>query len=279
VIVGVSISASPDLPALGFGPEHLRAVNVEVAQHLLVAGHDLAYGGDLRPGGFTLDLMQLVSAYVPHDGQVAALPRVRSHLAWPIHLHASEDELAEVATVATLECLVAPDGATVETPFTRARGLNDMRRRMTEDVGARISLGGKTSGFSGLLPGIAEEVLLMLEAGKPVYLLGAFGGCTRLIVEAIRGGALPGALTAEGGEAVSPEEASRRRQLALDYDGQALAQPGYDRLKSALCTDGMAKICASNGLSPQENQLLFSSPDHQLLVALVLKGLAAVERR
>ena len=276
MIVGLSISASPDLAALGFGNEHLRAVMIEVAQHLLVAGHDLAYGGDLRPGGFTFDLAELVRAYVPVDEDAARL-RIRSYLAWPIHLHSPANELADLQTVGTLKQVDAPPEAASEgeTPFAKARGLNEMRRLMADQIGARIALGGKTFGYSGLLPGIAEEVLLMLEAGKPVYLLGAFGGCTRLIVQALRSGVLPPGLTPERVDGESDPELGRRIELAKSYADRAPDRPNYDRLRTAL-SKGMSALCARNGLTVEENELLFTSPDDQLLLALVLKGLASI---
>ena len=34
--------------------------------------------------------------------------------------------------------------------------------------------------------GLAEEALLALRAGKPVYLIGAFGGCAEAVIEALR---------------------------------------------------------------------------------------------
>ena len=43
------------------------------------------------------------------------------------------------------------------------------------------------------LAGLAEEALLALRAGKPVYLIGAFGGCAEAVIEAPRGNK-PGAL-------------------------------------------------------------------------------------
>ena len=45
--------------------------------------------------------------------------------------------------------------------------------------GCRICLGGKTTGYEGAKPGVMEEAALALECGKPLYLMGGFGGATR----------------------------------------------------------------------------------------------------
>ena len=49
----------------------------------------------------------------------------------------------------------------------------------------RILLGGQVEGYKGRMPGIAEEALLSLQAGQPVFLVGGFGGCTRDIAETL----------------------------------------------------------------------------------------------
>ncbi|RYD48134.1 MAG: hypothetical protein EOP85_04175, partial [Verrucomicrobiaceae bacterium] len=62
-------------------------------------------------------------------------------------------------------------------------GLTLMRQLVTSNSAARIVIGGRVSGYKGRMPGIAEEVLISLAAKQPVYLLGGFGGCSRLITD------------------------------------------------------------------------------------------------
>ena len=59
-----------------------------------------------------------------------------------------------------------------------AAALTDMRRRIIADSHALICLGGKVEGYSGRYPGVLEEIALSLSEGRPVYLLGGFGGAT-----------------------------------------------------------------------------------------------------
>ena len=61
-VIGMSVSESEDLLSYGFGPEHLREFLIRLAQRLVRAGADLAYGGHFsRRGSFTRDLIELIS--------------------------------------------------------------------------------------------------------------------------------------------------------------------------------------------------------------------------
>jgi hypothetical protein len=233
-----------------------------------------------------VELVQLTSGYVwPTDlapGQMPPPPRVRNYLAWPIYVHTSENDRADMATVAKLELIEPPPEAKAEgeTPFTRARGLNGMRQRMADQIDARVAFGGKVAGYSGLIPGIAEEALLALEADKPVYLCGAFGGCTRLLSQAISTGTIAPGLTAKGAEqGLAGDALKQRQELVQAYAERAQAQPDFSRLERVLGSYGMKRLCDGNGLTADENELLFESPDHQLLIALILKGLKSKRPR
>ena len=61
--IAISISESPDLSLLGMSDRHLRRAMEAMATYLLSFGYRLAYGGDLRRGGFTEQLFELVSRY------------------------------------------------------------------------------------------------------------------------------------------------------------------------------------------------------------------------
>jgi hypothetical protein len=60
-----------------------------------------------------------------------------------------------------------------------------MRQQAAAATGARVVLGGKTHSFSGFFPGILEEVLLSIDAGHAVYVLGGFGGAAHLVAMAL----------------------------------------------------------------------------------------------
>ena len=199
--IGISISDSPDMKALGLGNGHLRDAMTEVATYLLASGDDLAYGGDLRENGFTWTLFELASRYtkpsvfISHghddrelaDNLVEKLRRVANYFAWPVHIRMTNDNLdllaGEVDNVADLKFLdmegnlmtmerrrEIPTSEPDET--TWAEGLTAMRRTMQDAIDARILLGGRIENYKGRMPGVAEEALLSLQSGQPVFLLG-----------------------------------------------------------------------------------------------------------
>ena len=170
----ISISESPDLAFFGLGPGHLREAMAEMAIHMLAQGGDLAYGGDLRPGGFTELLFELVSRY-PRPDDTGDAVRVTNYLAWPVHIQMArdalcnlEDRLRGIAEV----ILIGRDGKRLSmderqalephVPDDRqwAAGLTGMRRSMRTGTDARIVLGGRVEDYKGCMPGIAEEVML-----------------------------------------------------------------------------------------------------------------------
>ena len=74
---------------------------------------------------------------------------------------------------------------------TTATAYSTMRLFMAADEDARVVLGGKTHGYAGHFPGIAEETLYCLLAGKPVVGLRCFGGCADDVVQALLTGVHP----------------------------------------------------------------------------------------
>jgi len=196
--VVVSVSDSPDLAFLGFGEQHLRDAMSEVARHLLIAGARLLYGGDLRPGGFTELLLELIARHRPEADNDKTTAVVTNYLPWPVHMSLTPAEFAKwtdgIGPVAELVCLDlggkpisakrrAEFNVAQPTPVDWSRGLSSMRKTLTKLSAARVILGGRVEGYKGKLPGIAEEALTSLEAGKPVFILGGFGGCACDIAE------------------------------------------------------------------------------------------------
>ena len=49
---------------------------------------------------------------------------------------------------------------------------------MSAETDARVLIGGRRQGFQGDWPGLVQETVFAIEAGKPVYLAGGFGGVT-----------------------------------------------------------------------------------------------------
>ncbi|MBW0238369.1 hypothetical protein [Pseudomonas sp. D1HM] len=254
--IAISISESPDMPALGLCDEHLRDAMAEIARHLLALGARLVYGGDLRQHGFSDLLFELVARHRRDADEGDSRIGVKNYLAWPVHvLQALADlkkQIVEVQDFAELVCLrIDGSGLPVEercglpsqvpTEQEWADGLTSMRTTMMSDSDARIIVGGRIEGYKGTMPGIAEEALISLRAGKPIFLVGGFGGCTRDIAEIL--GLIPPRIT---------------------------SNPVW-----AHCDEFAAFTVANlnNGLTSEENATLASTPHVDQAITLILRGL------
>ena len=79
--IAISTSDSPDMAALGLSEAHLQHAVADLAIYLLASGASLAYGGDLRQGGFTKLLFELVMRYrLQEEGEEGVI----NYLAWPV---------------------------------------------------------------------------------------------------------------------------------------------------------------------------------------------------
>ena len=252
--IAISISESPDLPRLGMSGRHLTRAMETMATYLLSSGYRLAYGGDLRQGGFTEQLFDLVSRY-DRSPKSRDLPAVVDYLPWPacsaLSLDKYRDLSMRLGNSAKVKCL-AYDGTVLqdfkfpETPVTNqdeiTESLTAMRRTMLKETSARVVLGGRVEGYKGLMPGIAEEALMTLQAGKPLYVAGGFGGCARDIAVTMK-----------------------------------LVEPLHDPPRSAW--DGHAAFSTyradalNNGLTDDENHILAKTPHIRQAVGLILRGL------
>lgn len=279
--IGLSISESADLAVRGFGPAHLRDAAAEFARFLLAAGATLAYGGDLRKDGFTEVLFELLTAYRAISGE--AVDAIQSYLAWPIHLDLDVAQRAQLKNTARFHPIPAPANLGIDptsitskeqlpptTPENRAawaRSLSAMREQMNAEIHVRLLLGGQARGL-GKYPGIAEEALLALRAGKPVYLIGAFGGGAAAVIEALRGNK-PAALTWDY-QAADPQ-----LRAAIDlYNSQVPAEGepiDYEAVTAEFEKFGIAGL--NNGLNAEENERLFTTTNLPEMIALVLRGL------
>jgi hypothetical protein len=302
--IGLSLSTSTDARRYGASSDHLGVVADDLCGLLLLAGAHLAYGGQLGhrvadEEDYVARLFGLVRSFSPQAAEVyqRKLHPVINYAGWPMHLgfgdkeydqYGVEAELVEVESPEPLgigsECL-APDargffppgaedaGQLAARRFAWGRGMTAMREQMTAEIDARVSLGGNSERFVGQLPGVLEEGLLVLDARKPLYLAGALGGATRLLIDGLEGRDRPefgsewARSTIPAYDAVS--EIYRRNGFPLptpEEVGTRLAEVGSAGPAQALC----------NGLDDVQNRELFKSTDPFRIVELILTGLVEV---
>lgn len=281
-VIGLS-AADPerDLMPLGLSPAHLKAALDLMARALLSKKATLAFGGDLRQDGFTTFLADLVKAHnAIESGPYKA---IRNYLPWPKHVSLKQSERSARVHYLKITCVeppedvvvkrgVEPTNDTAEGRYLWARGMTAMRETMTEKVCARVALGGKVTKFSGAYPGIVEEVLLCLRAGKPVYLLGGFGGAARRLAELLDG-ASPGwpDLDLEPGFKAKYEEMVAHHNVMAGREA-TVRRVDLDAALNEICKFGIDGL--NNGLTTEENRRLFTTQDIEEAAWLILQGMS-----
>jgi len=284
-LVGISISNSPDLERLGFSDYHLKRALLEISRHLLAQGARIAYGGDLRPDGFTQNLIEMVKAY-NHQENNKPQKNILNFLAWPLHLEADVNWQAEYKNEVLIQAISLPEDIKQqpfeidERTFLKPEGkencyvwmrcLTAMREEMAKQIDARIILGGQVTNYKGVFPGIAEEAALTLINDKPLFVLGAFGGCAKAVGQALMG-ETPLALTWE-------EQAAQNQTYAETVEfyneryflGSPHSPIDYDALIKTFHNTGFQRI---NNLEESENRALFESEDLDEMIYLISKGL------
>jgi SLOG cluster2/TIR domain len=312
-LIGLSISfESQSLLARGFGLEHLRELLVRLARPILRTGADLAYGGNWkeRDDNFTYDLVRLISA--EREGNSLGGPdtslrigRLRNHVAWPHYLEVTpriEAQWIQCCRIIRItqelagidRASVAPDTESADTErflLHSAIASSQQRRLVAEGMQVPISgtnrtepvpglsaliiLGGKTSGFKGFMPGIFEEALFSLKNGRPLYILGGFGGAAGVLARALLG-QKPKELELNWLEQATPNLKTLRRlgnaqRLPAGVHGtvESLKQlrQHLKRAQPALAPR------LKTGLSEAQTRELLMTHDMARAVHLVLKGL------
>lgn len=292
-VVGISISNSPDLEQLGFSDTHLKRALIEVSRHLLAQGACLAYGGDLRPGGFTQDLVEMAKAYNKQGNNVQG-NRIFNFLAWPLHLNASIEWQAQYKNEVSIRAISLPEDIKrnfeideqeflkpedIISRYVWMRCLTAMREKMTLEIDARIILGGQVSNYKGALPGIAEESYLAINHSKPLFVLGAFGGCAKVVGEALIGNN-PEQLTLEWQIAENNIPTQPTYAEVVNFYNEKSSQGvshlpiDYTALVERLSQTGLHTL--NNHLSEAENRTLFYTEDLDEMIFLILKGLQSL---
>jgi hypothetical protein len=300
--VALSTSESDDIASAGAIPEHLKAALVEVSRHLLVRGAVLVYGGHLGEAGYTRTLFDLVRSHQ----LLAELPpveRIINYVGWPLPL--TDKQRADFRQVARLTRTPRPDrveslepdtfvpepayfpASSAERRYAWARGMTAMREQQTDEVAARVVIGGtngatikarpgggsQVSWYSGRIPGVMEEALLTLRAGRALYVCGGFGGVAGLLADLLEG-------------RVSAKFTWDYQRQAPFSDGmkELYARQGvewwdYPAMRELVAQTGAAGLARCNGLSTDENLELFRARDIDRIVELLLTGLETILER
>jgi hypothetical protein len=280
--VALSISDAPDRERFGTTKAAQERIWTHLATHLFAAGAEVAYGGDLRTGGYTEQLLDLVRVSAD-AGQPLPPDVVHWYVGWPTaaQLTSSDREaiprafrLHEVHPPSAAGALDSSWKATDVDPshrFAWTLCLRAVRLEMAAECDARVLVGGALLSVSPW-PGLLEEFETFVAQGKPVYVAGGLGGAAHALAELLRG--RPGEVFTSAFQ----DEGGARTRIRAFYENRVAALglrdfPAFDWAKRSAAVQKIGKRGLNNGLSRHENERLFSSRNGTEIVALVLKGL------
>ena len=270
VLLSISDPPPEHLTRIGLCALHLDDAAVRIARGLLSDDFDVMYGGRPR-SGFT-------EGFQDDSGTVVVEPRLINYVGWPYSEDLSAAQVADQfgvtrfvkiprgQRIATSEReLMSAEAATCTRQDAVRGGLQDMDDRSVPRPTGLIALGGQLTGFAGFLPGVAEEIAIALEGGLAVYVLGGFGGAAAEVASVLSGMESE-ALTVAG--FMKNPKYQKLRKLAIQQGREA----ELDR-RAEWLTGVLARKDFDNGLTSDENKVLWTSLNLGEAMALVLKGL------
>lgn len=282
--IAVSVSDNEDLEHLGLSIQHLRDVMIELARYIMANGGTLLYGGHLKNEGFTKLFAELSYQYKFLNDKSF---RFINYFPFPnsnsLTLEIKADfvkQQVEPVVIDIPKHLGEVDKNRKYDPFNNIEDryifsecFSDMRRKMAIESHARILLGGKQSNYLGYMPGIIEEAYYSLKTNKPIYIIGGFGGAAKSLSKIILG-EVPNELTNE-----FQYNNSFIQEFKKVYNGKASVPLDYQYLSEFFRQYNLEILSEMNGLSVDENLILFESQNIHEIVFLIIKGLMQISIR
>lgn len=293
--IAISMSESTDIRRFGLDEVHFEATMLELSRYLLVKGACLAYGGHLGSAGYTVKLIELVRSHNERSA-LDDVELIRNYIGWPLPY---DDEVKyEYGDLATLVRTDRPDGVdetlhadlvsepaffpaerSPEHRYAWARGMSAMRSALTKDTIARVVVGGtfgptlKAAATGGMeekwyasrIPGVIEEILLSLQAEQPLFLVGAFGGAARLVIDLLEGDTRP-EMTWD-----FQSGAPHAREMRAIYEARGEEWWDYEEMARFIREKGIPGV--NPHLSQAENRELFHTRNVHRMVELIVLGL------
>jgi len=259
--VAISVSESENIEQCGMTHLHLTDFIIELSRYLLATGTTLLYGGDVRYDkkfNFAKILSELTETYQQDYRREVS---IKNYLAYSYY------EKLDTSLKADLKGVVEFVHVEEKRKSTNIiESLTNMRTMMTKELDIRIIAGAKTKGFVGRYSGVLEEAYMALSENKPMFIIGAFCGVAEQIIYALKGDH-PKAFT------VDYHLDDKNFSTFLESEKEAIERE-YKKMVQDLNSWGVERL--NNGLSTEENEVLFSSRNIYEIIYLVLRGIGNV---
>lgn len=116
------------------------------------------------------------------------------------------------------------------------------------------------------IPGVLEEIVLSVKAGQPVFLIGAFGGVAKLVIDLIRGN------DREEATWDYQKSAPFAPEMRALYEQRGIKWMDYPEIVSLFRMKGVEGI--NPLLRREEQEELFETVDPYRMVELLLQGMS-----
>lgn len=197
---GLSVSASNfDEDQRLASEDSVNRLVFQEASHILLEGGSLVLGHRWQADGIMEHLAsrarELRSYQRSVTGSSTESAAVINMLAWPDPPPSEKDKTAQQLLSQKIMAVeqVGPEGIEVQNVapdsdlgrFCRIRALTNMRKKVVNMTDVRICFGGAASKSGRRLPGVLEEAMFAIQAGRPVYISSALGGVSRVMADAL----------------------------------------------------------------------------------------------
>lgn len=292
---GLSISTARDMPD-GGDPEHfINGLTFRIASSLLLEGATLVLGHRWSSEGImehlafrARDSRGFLRPSASDKAETPA-PSILNVIAWPDRPPEKDRNAERMIREGILEIRrITPPGlppdlleldrsralATDPGAFARIRALTAMRRDLVQLSDVRLCLGGESGKPSRRLPGLIEEAVFTIQAGKPLCLSSALGGAAKAMADALLHRRLSDdarALFFTPAPVVKLFADLAGNQPVPDEEGPS-TETGWNSLRFFQSLS-LAALSRQAGLTEEEYVVLLTSTDVQRVLALAVTGI------
>jgi len=274
--IAISVSNSENLNEFGLDEQHLNDISIELARYIIANDGTALYGGDLRENGFTKYFEELSSQYTRNDEDRLAFINYFAHpFLKKIDKKFERDFKSKRIGLKKINCPANIDFY-FDKDYQPHMNINDryifsecfrvLRESMTKDCDAKIVIGGKLSNYLDYIPGVLEEAIYQIEAKKPLFIVGGFGGVSNEISKLILG---------ENSSYLRNEfqYSSPFLQEFKKFVNDKYKFIDYDFINNYFSEFNLKTLSTNNFLTEDENKRLFVSKNIHEITYLIMKGM------
>ena len=295
---GLSLSECESAGSLGIDEEGFEILTYRFSEFLLNRGFRLLFGHDWREDGVMRVVASLVESRTAryHEGLHLDLPRMLNLVpTQPSAISRRATQAAEESHgLLEIESLFAfcEDGPPprLSRPLVQSTGAlsalsveavdnsdilrNWLLRHLLTEIGrsgVRVCVGGRTTEYSGMYAGIAEEAFFACKADQPLYLIAGFGGSTAAVAACLSRKPKTIYVGADQGSPLRNQRPTLDQTTASFGATVEMPNNGLDGWFSDRYS--LSRLSENNGLTEQENEALFRATDLEVIFHLFERGI------